>query len=430
MKHQVIFFIVPSCSNDQWLDDKMMQITESFVSVVNSHDHFPVVILDNYQSLNRYLDQADFFCVIRAGNVILNPSTFLNKLKNIPESVGLIGHILKEYNDTPYLHNQLLVLRTSAFKTLTFSSNDDFGFDFVRSDEDLHLGNAPLYIEFSNTKTNRQHRFGTQLLIDCLSNGYTVRNFDFDWRWNKFLSDNIVSLESVNSHLDFVLDYFPAKGYCYPEKSTKSFAKALRDLKIYPDLDSAQMIFIAIVKELLNFNVLNVWEFEDPGTIPKADTVLCPAFGFFSETLAIESGAKKLVLYDKNKNNIEFKKDLYNYWNGVDYDSFINQWIRDKNLKIEPIFDVDYQYKSAAQLRAEKNIFPIWNSWKQSIDIEFRHCDLVLDFDSLILEKQGNTILHTSTILSDYPLSSIIYDRSTIDNIKIKINDSRVMWLR
>lgn len=430
MKHRVIFFIVPTCSDNQWLNDKMMQVTESFVSVVNSHDNYPIKIINKFTDLNRYLDQADFLVVMRAGNVILNPSIFLKKLKAIPESIGLIGHILKEDYQTPYLHDQMLVIRTAAFKTLIFNSSNDAGFEMVRSSEDMHNGNAPLYVEFTSNMKKRNHKFGTRLLIDCLSNGYRVRNFDLEWRWNLDSNSNIVSLARVNSHLDFILDYFPVKGYCYPEKSTNLFAQALKNLTIYSDLDSAQKIFIAIIKELLEFNVLNVWEFEQSHAVPNADTVICPAFGFFGETLAIKSGAKKLLFYDKNKNNINFKKDLYNYWNGIDYNAFVNQWIQGKNLKLEPIFDVDKPCKDYAQLQAEENIFPIWSTWKNSLEIQFKHCDLILDFDNILLEKENTTLLHTSTILNVYPLSSILYDRSTIEQVKNKIKSSGIIWSR
>jgi hypothetical protein len=144
----------------------MLQITESFIAVLNSHDDYPVRVINDYSELNQYLDQSELLVVLNAGNVICNPSKILKKLKSVPESVGLMGHILKTTEEeTPYLHNQMFIVRTGAFKYLEFESSDDVGLEIVRSVEDLHDGRAPLFVTLGNTEVERKHKFGTKLIL-------------------------------------------------------------------------------------------------------------------------------------------------------------------------------------------------------------------------------------------------------------------------
>jgi hypothetical protein len=39
--------------------------------------------------------------------------------------------------------------------------------------------------------------------------------------------------------------------------------------------------------------------------------------------------------------HIEFKKDLYKCWDGKNYDKFALDWARQRNLALEPSFDLD-----------------------------------------------------------------------------------------
>jgi hypothetical protein len=430
MKQKVIFFIVPSSSNNRWLDEKMLQVTQSFIGVLNSHDNYLVEIISTFDSLNLYLDKAELLIVLRAGNVIFHPSKILRKIKSIPEDVGLLGHILKTTpKETPYLHDQMLIIRTNAFEKLDFDSLNDTGPEIIRSEEDLHAGRAPLFVTLANNTVERKHKFGTKLIIDCLSNNYKVINFDNEWRWNLDPADNFVPLENVNKKIGDQLDYFPSKGFCYPEKQTTIFSQALKDLQILPNLDNAQEILIAIIQETLKFKILNAWTYDIADDVPKKDVAICPATGFFGEVTAIKSGARKLVLYDKNPFNIQFKKDLYEYWDGKNYKDFVVNWNKDKQLKIEPVFDINNPKKDAAYTEAETLLFPIWHQWRNRIDVKFLNCDLIADIDTLLAENNGNTLLYTSTILGDYPMTHFVYSKEQIQKVKDKIFASNIFWL-
>ncbi len=409
----------------------MMEITDSFVKILNSQDNYPVVKIDSFEELNNYLNNSEFLVVMRAGNVICNPSTFLKKLKSIPDDIGLVGHILKTHlTETPYLHDQMMILRSSVFDNLNFDSITDFGKELVRSTEDLHDGRAPLYVKFGDNIVERKYKFGTKLLIDCLSKKYRVTNFDEDWRWNKNHNTNFVSLDEVNKYLSFKLDYFPVKGYCYPQNSTQAFSQALKKLDFVPNLDSAQEIFIATFKEALKFKILNAWTFDVLfNEVPFKEISVCPATGFFGEVTAVKAKSNTLVLYDKNPHNINFKRDLYQYWNGTNYKDFVFNWVKDTGLRVEPIFDYNNERKEMAYLQAEEVLFPVWNQWKSQIKVEFKTCDLIVDYDQLITEPD-KSLIYTSTILDEYPVTHIMYEQEQLELVKNKINSSGIFWLK
>ncbi len=429
MKHKVIFCLVPNCSNDQWLNDKLLQITEAFVAVLNSHFNYPVHIVNNFDDVNSLLDQAEFIFVLKAGCAITNPSMILKKLHSIPPTVGLIGHILKTYqNETPFLHDQCMVINTSAYSNLVFESKDDVGEEIVRSQEDLHNGRAPAYVTLGNDVVIRNHKFGTKLIIDCLENGFEAINFDNEWRWTA--DTGIVSLDDINKELDEKLEMYPAKGYCYPEKCTEDFASALKHLEMVPGLDNAQQIFIASFRQALDFKLLNAWTYDIVYNAPKKNVAICPATGFFGEVAAIQSDSTKLVLYDKNPNNIQFKKDLYAYWDGKNYKDFVDNWNKDRRLKLEPVFDVDFEYKNIAYNQAETFVFPIWNEWRKHVEVSFVECDLIKDIDTLLPADTADALIYTSTILDDYPMTHVLYSREQIAEVKDKIINSGIHWLK
>ena len=54
--HKAIFVLVPSFSNSAWLNDKMMQITKSFISITNN-DGYPIEVVDSYYDIEKYLDE-------------------------------------------------------------------------------------------------------------------------------------------------------------------------------------------------------------------------------------------------------------------------------------------------------------------------------------------------------------------------------------
>jgi hypothetical protein len=419
--YKAIFIIVPSCSKSKWLNDKMLQITESFISVLNV-ENCPVAIVDDYNDIDNFLDKAELLIVSTAGNVIADRDHLWNKIKNFPEDVGIMAHLLQYKEDiTPYFHEQFFIINTKAIKkfTIDFDKVTDTGIELIRSTEDLHNGHAPLYITLGNNRVTRHRQFGTTVIEECLNNGYNVRNFDLEWRYPP-TTNNYVSLD------------LPTRGYCYPCKSTDIFVEALQTLKILPGLDPAQEIFINAINKILEFNVLNMMHYETTESTKKYNTVIAPSTGFLGEILAVQSGAKKLILYDKNKNNLDFKIHLYKNWDGNDYENFARTWAEDRGLNIEPASEIDKIKSKPCKKLSEHMIFKNWNSWRNT-KIEYIYGD-ILDNEKIFNLIQPSTLIHTSTILGIYPWTAILHDKTKIKNFKTrleqKVKETNSSWIK
>ena len=94
------------------------------------------------------------------------------------------------------------------------------------------------------------------------------------------------------------------------------------------------------------------------------------------------------------------------------------------------MFDVNNAKKDIAYNEAMEILLPVWKSWKESINIKFKHCDLILDTDELLQEDTGNSLIYTSTILDDYPITHVVYDKDQIEAVKEKITKQGIYWLQ
>ena len=418
MKSKVIFIIVPSYSNNSWLDAKMMQITEAFISILNL-DHAPVEIVNTYADINNYLDKADYLVVSTAGNVIIERDHLYKKIHSIPDTVGLLGHLLQfQENETPYFHEQFFIINTKAFTHLDFDDYTGIAPALVRSEEDMHDGHAPLYITLGQ-ETRLEGKFGTKIILDSLQAGYEVRNFDQDWRYPE-LANDYVSIEGYR---------LPTRGYCYPKLNTNLFAECLSTMTVKPGLDEAQTLFITAVNKILEFNVLNYWQYDDAPYVVPAGHIVCPATGFLAELLAVYAGASRITFYDINKNNLEFKKHLYENWDGNDYDSFAKAWADERGLALEPTFGLDMEKSIGPTIRTKLYVFSNWQELR-SAKVEFVHADLIKDIDKMLTYVDKDCIIHTSTILGIYPFTAIVYSKEDIDSAKLAIEQTGAQWIK
>lgn len=414
---KVSFILVPSYSDSDWLNDKMMQMTEAFIGILNI-DNYPVYKMANYDGVNYFLDDYDYLIVATAGTVIIERDHLWKKIHEIDPQIGLMGNLLQYGNETPWMHEQFFIINTKAFKDADFTEGHTIGKELCRSKEDLHDGHAPLYITLGNYNINREDKFGTKLIEHCLKNGYSVRNWDMDWRYPKSLNDYILDVR------------LPSRGYCYPKLNTKSFEYALKNLELVDGLDEAQSMLIDAIIKSQSYNVVNAWQYEDAILDSDVDSIIAPATGFLAETLALKGNAKKVIVYDKNKNNIEFKKKLYTEWDGKDYNQFVQNFAKERNLSVEPILEIDAKNAEKFSTLAKEEILSNWNRWKQSIDIDFKVCDCVTEIRQLLNLAKGKTVLHTSTIFTIYPFSAIMYSRDQLSFAKKQITESEVLWLQ
>jgi hypothetical protein len=418
MKSTVIFIIVPSYSNNNWLNAKMMQITKAFISILNLDDA-PIEVVDTYADINNYLDKADLLVVSTAGNVIIERDHLYNKIHSVPSTVGLIAHLLQfKEHETPYFHEQFFIINTRAFKHLDFDDYVSIAPKLIRSEEDMHDGHAPLYVTLGED-TDIAGKFGTKIMLDCLQAGYEVRNFDQDWRYPSLANDYVT-----------VKDYkLPTRGYCYPKLHSDLFAECLRTLTLDNSLDEAQMLFITAAKQVLDFKVLNYWQYDDVSSVKPTQHVICPATGFLAELLAIKSGATRITFYDINKNNLEFKKHLYSSWNGIDYESFATLWASERGLSMEPTFELDMEKAKEPIAQTTAQIFNQWNTWR-NIKVDFVHADLIKDIGKVLTYVDDTCIIHTSTILGIYPFTAIVHSEMDIEIAKDAIKQTHAQWIR
>lgn len=415
--NKVVFILVPSYSDSEWLNNKMMQITEAFIGILNIDNH-PIYRIDNYEGINFFLDDYDYIIVATAGTVIVERDHLWKKINSIDPSIGLLGNLLQYGEETPWMHEQFFIINTKAFKNLDFTQGHTTGKELLRSKEDMHDNHAPLYITIGSNTINRYDKFGTKLIEHALENGYSVRNWDMDWRYPDSFNDYIQGVR------------LPTRGYCYPKLNTKTFEYALKNLELVQGLDEAQTLLIDAIIRSQSYDVVNAWQYEDAIVSDSADTIIAPATGFLGETLALKTEAKHIIFYDKNKNNVEFKNKLYNDWDGNDYEGFVAQFAKERNLSVEPTLGIDADNAQKFSKLVKDTILTDWNTWKQSVTVEFKLCDCVTETEELIKLSKGKTVLHTSTILTIYPFSAIVYSEQELSSARKKLTDANVLWLQ
>ena len=202
---------------------------------------------------------------------------------------------------------------------------------------------------------------------------------------------------------------------------------------MHPGLNEAQEMLITTLINVLDFNVLNVWNNDTVPADIVANHIVSTANGFLGELLALSSGAKTITFYDKNLNNLNFKKYLYEEWDGIDYDKLSKEWASKNSLAIEPVFEVD-KVKCQKWINiVTKELFSDWLRWKNTIEVEFVHCDIVSNPATIVDKIQNKTILHTSTVLSIFPFTAFVHDEEVIElsrkMISEKISRTNSHWI-
>lgn len=427
---KVIFIIVKSYFESNWLNNKLLQLTNAFISVTNHHDTYPIFIVDSYNDLNFYLDKADLLIVSTAGTIIVDSDHIWDKIHSFDYTIGLMGHIVNYDIDTELgLHKQFFIINTKAYKNLNFEENTYERYELNRSEEDVHGGWAPLFATLGNKIVKKKDIFGTKLIYDCLISGYKSYNFDMDWRYPEKRSLYYQDTDEL------LFKEIPTRFYLYPENNTKNLEKALKEFKLNDGLiEQGQRIFIKLMLPFKDMKLLNVWHWDTINSkLPKKDIVICTANGFQAEMFAVNSECKKILFYDFNIYNIEFKKDLYQNWDGNNYEEFAYNWAKKNNCRVEPIRVSDQKTSNIHLDFINSNILNDWKKWKSSVKVDFIHCDVISSINTILDNIVENSLLSTSTILNIYPISALFHDieeinitRSLIQN---KIQESNSIWI-
>lgn len=400
----------------------MLQITQAGQDQL-SLGNYPLVTVNNYEEINDYLDKADWLFVETAGDFIIHRDHLWNKIHSLTDDIGLMGHIMWYPEEhLPHLHDQCFIINTRAFpKGLNFSSYQDYGSNFARGSGDMNCGHAPLSVYLTESKIERDMKFGTAIMEQALEHGYKVVNFNEDWRYPE-KNLNFIPIDDIVNELGFDKQRYrlPARGHFYPKINPSLFESCLKSLTLNDDLDESQKMIIAIIKKSLNFKSLNVWHWDHHPPHIQADTVISPANGLLGENMALTSNAKKIIFYDLNPNNIDFKKDLYNNWDGNDYQSFAINWAKERKISVEPDLDSAQQEAEKYQINNQR-ILENWDHFK-NLKKEFYNFDIISNIDFL-LDNFSNCFLHTSTILNCYLISQVLHDKKEINDVRNKIKN-------
>lgn len=410
---KVVFILVPSYSDSEWLNTKMYNITSASLKYLTD-ENVPIYNVDSYNDISNYLESAEFLVIATAGNVFIDKDILNKKLKQIPDNVGLITHLMQMPEDnTTWMHEQFFIIRTSAVDTIDLTESISLGPQLVRSIQSVHGEHTPAEVTLGDI-VERKMKFGSKLIEQVLVNGYKVINFDDTWRYN---------------------NQSPARGYLYPKKSTTEFETALKIMKPVDGLDDAQIQFFDLLNSYLKQNWVNVHSYEVPAQRPYVETVIVPAIGMLGELTAYYTRASRIIFYDINPNNIAFKKHLYQNWNGIDYDNFAYTYCKNNNLTVEPSFDSDISLANSYKDQVEKYVYPNWNDFK-NFEVEFVCTNIIENTEEITnyvkqsLDNAPTALIHTSTILQDkYMLSSIFYDKEDIATARHKISNTSNLFL-
>lgn len=419
---RVIFITVEISTNHPWLDEKMLQVTEASQYQL-SEGNYPVVVIKDYNEINKYLDQADWLFVETAGDIVINRDHLWDKIHtDLQDDVGIMGHIIWYPEDSlPHLHKQCFIINTRAFsRGIKFNEYQSYGPKFIRGQGDMNCGHAPLSVSLTDSYEERQMTFGSAAMEEALTKGFRVINFNEDWRYPPS-NLKFISIDDIVDRLDLDKSRFrlPARGYFYPEIQPELFESALKSLTVNDDLEETQKLVISMIRKALEFNYFNAWHWDCHPPHIQTDIVISPANGLLGESMAYTSGAKKIIFYDLNHNNLEFKKLLYSEWNGKNYQEFVEKFSKEKNLSIEPQLD-SAQSESEKYQELNKKILDNWYHFK-NLEIEYQNCDLISSIDNL-LPRDGCAFIHTSTILNYFLISNILHSKEKINQVRSLID--------
>ena len=408
------FIIVPSFSKSKWLNNKLLEVTRTFVNLANV-GNCDVYEISDYNDIENYKDAAELLVVVGAGNIIADRDHFWKKLNTIPEDIGLLGNLLQFKEDKlPYLHEQFFIVRSNLVDNIDFVPETITDCTTARTEESMHGEYAPVEVYLNKDIAKQTAGWGSKLILKTLKEGYRVRNFDDNWRYG--------------GGSRFVQDGIPVRGYVYPKKSTKEFEQAHKSFTLVEGLDESQELYINAILDYRKYNSVNIWSWDPTIEGCSAHTVAVPATGFLGEITAYHTSASKIVFYDINKNNLKFKKHLYKNWDGKNYTKFVLDYCKEYNLNTEPESEVDIKDAESFNQHTQELIFNNWQMFK-NMEKAYIEVDIIKDSNILLDRLTDGTVLHTSTILqyNVYPFTTILYNKKEIDTVKQLIKNSNII---
>ena len=272
----------------------------------------PVIICDTwedglFQACKKDYTHALF---VASGTLFTDWSKWQTFLKSYPHQ-GLIGHLLCKDNIPAYLDEQCWLIDLNFFTVNDLTATTVTHPAAIRSDCNLHDNYTPLWIKPGTELTNYSvTKFGQGLIARQLQQGLPVVN------WNNAARD--------------------LKFFIY-----KQTPKSQIDLHFYDYVKLAE-------HQLWIFNNEKI-------TSVGVDKILAPGSGLFWIINIINPATTQIQIVDISYTQLKFVKTLWETWTGVDYGSFVWQFIQDNKLVNYEVDQANLTDLDRLKLRSQKN---------------------------------------------------------------------------
>ena len=220
---------------------------------------------------------------VKSGTIITDWDKWKNFVDGYPHK-GLIAHVIWHPGQNLYIDDQCWFMNIQEFNL------DDFVCATVtypkpqRSNQNLHDDYTPLWVTPGETMTSHPvTEFGQGLIARQLQNNHSVVN------WNT----------------------------------------SARDLKffLYKKLD------LEVFQDYKNIAENQLWVFNnEPVDVVKKKTLLTPGSGLYWILNIVEPATQHIQIVDISRIQVKFCQALWNTWNGVDYGTFVWEFICQNKL--------------------------------------------------------------------------------------------------
>ena len=221
---------------------------------------------------------------VKSGTVIQDWIKWQQLIDNYPHS-GLIAHLIWEPGGILHLDEQCWFMNIDQFDKEDFTADSVAHPEPIRSLQNLHDDYTPLWVK-PGKEILQYHtsQFGQGLIARQLSNNKPITN------WNNTARD--------------------LKSYMYNGQLDLSCFQSYKDLA---------------ENQLWIFN-------NEPVELIKKSKLITPGSGLSWMLNIIESSTTKIQIVDISKTQIEFCKKLWSTWNGLDYGTFVWNFIEQNQL--------------------------------------------------------------------------------------------------
>lgn len=343
--------------------------------------NYDIIVCTDWKEGFRQVQDRGLVLFIHSGTVFNDIESFIDDLENYPHQ-GLIGHIIDPLDKGKFysLHPQCFFLDTSKFTEDIFDNGTFVAPIAERSQRNIHDDYTPLWLKpgRGSSRCLEQTEFGQKMIAQQIARGKIVSN------WHQKLRDN----------------------------------------KIFLYRDEIREIWIGQQKPYLDLAEKHLWILNNQPTVPiDAQHLVSPASGLFWMLGLISD---RIDLVDVSWYQLDFAKNLVEYWDGVDYGSFAHGFII-KNKVRHIQLDIEMASNDKMTLVSDKENFCRYVNdrfYKQLAEFNISHEDFIKHWRSMSQKK----ISYNNTNMVDWLLSAELSSQSGV--WLSNIMDYKYTWLK